>query len=266
MLCATPVYVFQPRKILLYKSVYVYCLYTVEERRLHYMMDVLTDTHQGMPHPICRDNVYEDGMNLFRQKQCTIVNEYPFRIRYTDERAYDTGGVARDFFTAFWEDAFVKHFDGGSLFVPSSHAQVDLSVFPTLGSILSFGYMTSGCVPTKIAFPTLCGVFLGPLTTIPDEIILDSFVDYICLHDSTLLREAIRRGKGETQFSGSFQTSLINALSRFGARENPSPSNITRLVVEVARHELVQKPACAVMALHSGLPKKTCSFLARLHC
>ena len=44
------------------------------------------------------------------------------------------------------------------------------------------------------------------------EIILDSFVDYICVHESTLLREAIQRGKNETTFSCCFQDSLINVL------------------------------------------------------
>ena len=46
-----------------------------------------------------------------------ILKEFPFRIRYEDERAVDTGGVCRDMFSAFWEEAHRKHFDGEKLLV-----------------------------------------------------------------------------------------------------------------------------------------------------
>ena len=39
-----------------------------------------------------------------------IVNEYPIHIKYNGEQAVDDGGVTRDMFSGFWEEAFHKLF------------------------------------------------------------------------------------------------------------------------------------------------------------
>lgn len=39
-----------------------------------------------------------------------ILEEYPFRVQYENELAVDTGGVCRDLFSAFWEEAYLKSF------------------------------------------------------------------------------------------------------------------------------------------------------------
>lgn len=68
--------------------------------RLKYMIDTL-NTHQGLPHCITRSCIFEDGVELYRKKLQEILDEFPFRICYDQERAVDTGGVCRDFFQAF---------------------------------------------------------------------------------------------------------------------------------------------------------------------
>ena len=67
--------------------------------------------------------------------------EYPLRISFVGEQAIDTGGVLRDMLSAFWEEAYLKHFDGAGLLTPIVHAQIDLSPLPILGSVLSHGYV-----------------------------------------------------------------------------------------------------------------------------
>lgn len=54
-----------------------------------------------------------------------------------NEHAVDSGGVARDMFSGFWLAAFQKFFDGSGSLVPATHPNVDMSVFPVLGTILS---------------------------------------------------------------------------------------------------------------------------------
>ena len=44
-----------------------------------------------------------------------ILKELPFRVQFKSERAVDTGGVSRDMFSSFWEEAYRKNFDGESL-------------------------------------------------------------------------------------------------------------------------------------------------------
>ena len=50
------------------------------------------------------------------------------------------GGVARDAFSAFWENAYLAMFDGESLLILAIHHKVDMNKFPVLGLILSHGY------------------------------------------------------------------------------------------------------------------------------
>jgi len=67
-----------------------------------------------------------------------ITKEFPL---HTNECAFDTGGVARDMLSAFWEQAYLNMFDGGNLFIPAVHHPVDMEKFPTLGAIISHGYL-----------------------------------------------------------------------------------------------------------------------------
>ena len=96
----------------------------VDGRRLKYMMDSL-DTHQGLPHYIKRSSIFDDAVTSTRMS---------FRI----------------FFMSIWELASFKYFDGGRLLIPAVHAQIDMSLFPVLGSILVHGFMTSGFLPVRI--------------------------------------------------------------------------------------------------------------------
>ena len=234
----------------------------MESKRECYLIDVL-DTRNGMPHLVRRDFVYDDCLKLYTLELDIILQEFPFRISYEDERAIDTGGVARDFFCAFWEVALVKHFDGSNLLVPSSHAQIDISVLPKLGCILAHGFMTTGFLPTKIAFPVIAATFLGPMVAIEDKILLESFIDYLCVFESNQLRQATLLAKQSVTFTKQLETALVNLLGRFGARESPTPGNIHKMVTEVARHELMMKPACSLLALHSGVPKEYLTFFSK---
>ena len=38
-------------------------------------------------------------------------------MKYLDERAMDTGGVARDMLSMFWESVYVKMLDGSTLLI-----------------------------------------------------------------------------------------------------------------------------------------------------
>ena len=72
-----------------------------------------------------------------------------------------TGGVSRDIFSAFWDKAYLKHFDGETLLVPAVHPNTELTTFPVLGTVLFHGFMVSGFLPVRIAFPVLALVLCG---------------------------------------------------------------------------------------------------------
>ena len=63
------------------------------------------------------------------QSNPSIVKEFPFTMRFKDKKAIDTGGVARDALSAFWEHAYLTMFDGGSLLIPAVHHKVNMKNF-----------------------------------------------------------------------------------------------------------------------------------------
>ena len=64
-----------------------------------------------------------------------FLGELPVKIHFSDERALDGGGVCRDMFSADWEEALKKFFDGQNVMIPVIHPDTDMSFLPLLGKI-----------------------------------------------------------------------------------------------------------------------------------
>ena len=75
----------------------------------------------GTPRPVNRENIYNDVIEMYQENIVDVLEEFPFQIQYEKERAVDTGGVCRDVFSPFCEEAYMylKHFDGEKLLVPA---------------------------------------------------------------------------------------------------------------------------------------------------
>ena len=213
------------------------------------------DTHGGLDRLVERENLYEDVMKMYRENLEELLEEFPFRISFKMERAVDTGGVCRDFFSAFWEEAYVKHFDGERLLVPAVHANTNLASLPLLGTILVHGFMVCGYLPVRIAFPIIAAIVCGPNVQINEDTLLESFVDYLSTHDSSILKEALEQ-RTLTKFIESMQTKLINMLSPLGCREIPIPSKIREIIQTIAHHEFIIKPLGILYAMRSGVPEE----------
>lgn len=190
-------------------------------------------------------------MLLYTSRLEQVLKEYPFRITYKNEKAIDTGGVSRDMFSAFWEIAYIKAFDGGNVLVPASHPSVDMGRLVILGTILSHGYMSSGFLPIRLAFPVMCSILLSPLCHVPDQMIMDSFIEFISTYEGAILRNAL----GQEKYDSDLTDRLIDIFSRFGCRDLPTPQNIVHLIRSIAKHEFLVKPLGALYALHSGIPE-----------
>lgn len=187
---------------------------------------------EGSPHLIRREHIYEDVIKLYRDFQ-RIADEFPFRIAFDDELAVDTGGVARDLFSGFWNVACKKHFDGasGGSLVPAIHPHVDMGIFPILGSIISHGYLACGFLPIECAFPILAATLLGPSIKIEDEILIRCFIDHLSMCDASVLREAIREIKaGSDSFSPKTLEALVSVLGNFSCRQVPTPGKFKAIL------------------------------------
>ena len=144
-------------------------------------------------HEIQRHEVYQNVLDLYHNNP-RIFTEYPFRVKLVNEMAIDAGGVSRDMFSAFGVDAYVSAFDGCNSLVPQAHPHIDIGIlFPVLGTILSHGFLATGMLPVRIAFPVIAAVVLGPMVDIPDSTYI-SLADNVSLYEGSLLK----RGFGVT--------------------------------------------------------------------
>lgn len=73
---------------------------------------------------------------MYNNNFSSVIKESSFWISYVLEQIVDTGGVCRDLYSAFWDIAYVKHFDGERLLVPAVNPTTDLQMLPVLGKIL----------------------------------------------------------------------------------------------------------------------------------
>lgn len=208
---------------------------------------------RGLTHVIKRTNIFQEMCALF--KQMNILNEFPFRVRFAGEQAVDTGGVSRDMFSSFWDEAFQQFFDGQTLMVP---VVTDMSALPLLGTIISHGYLVSGFLPVRIAFPVLAGILLGANVDIPDHVLLDTWNEYLCTYEAALIKDALVINS--PCFPKSMQHSLIGVLSRCGCREIPTPQTLRRILTQVASYEFHVKPVAAITTMSVGVPSMEQSF------
>ncbi len=157
-------------------------------------------------------------------------------------------------FSAFWEEAFKQFFDGQSLMTPVIHPHTDMTCLPTLGRILSHGYLVSGFLPIRIAFPVLASILLGQSTEVPKGILLDAFADSLCTFEAKVIRDALQFPASASRFPEETESSLISVLSRYSCREVPTPQSLKRLLIQVSSYEFQVKPLAAICSIRSGIP------------
>lgn len=218
-----------------------------------------------MTHSVTRTNLFDSVNSLYKSQGPKILEEYPFRVKFDGELGVDLGGVSRDMFSGYYEEMYEKVLDGASLLYPVVQPHTDLSSLPEVGMVISHAYLVSGCLPTRMVFPSLAQCLLGPATKIPCSILVESFLDSLSPYDASVLRDALREIRcGSARFSDSIECSLISTLSRFGLRKCPNPENIKSCLSQTARFEFLLKPAAVISATFSGVPRCHKSFWEQL--
>ena len=95
-----------------------------------------------------------------------LHNLKALQLEYKGERALETGDVMRDVFSAFWEEAIPRLFDGGSAVSPALTPHSEMIIYSIVGTVLSHGFLEAGFLPYRVAFPVIACAIKGPLTEI----------------------------------------------------------------------------------------------------
>ena len=219
----------------------------------------------GLTHTVQRGDIFNGVISLYQNNREQILQEYPFRIKFQGERAVDFGGVARDMFSAFYEETYERLFDGSSLLCPTVHPEMEMSVLTTVGFVISQAYMVTGILPVRIAFPCLAHSLLGTSATIPKSIIVEAFQDFISTHESNIVKRALEEVKQQLPaFSSEVKSGLISLLGHFNSRQVHSPGTFHQQVTNVATYEFLIKPTAALAMIHSGVPQQHRPFWDRM--
>ena len=205
----------------------------------------------GDTHIVYRKTLFDDVVQLYRNNTA-LLYENPFKVAFGGEQALDCGGVCREMYSGFWEDACKNLFDGSAQLIPITHNKSAMSVFPTLGYVLSHGYLTCGYIPCRIAFPTLAQIVLGSQIEIPDALLVSTFADSISPVEASFIKGCFTITA--SVFSSSCQDRIISILSRFGTREISTPGKLRDQIVEAAYHEFMMRPMAAISSINSGIP------------
>ncbi len=237
-----------------------YCFSLAENDRIMYM-ESLTLERACLPFKITRNTVFDDVVTLYKNQGSEVLQYYPFRVQFLGERAIDIGGVARDMFSAFFEMAYKKLFDGCSLLSPVVHPGMDVSTLKVIGFVISHAYLVTGLLPVQIAFPCLSLSLLGTSVTVSKSILLDSFVKSISIHEAGLVNQALTEIKsGASVFSATVMNGIVLLFSRFNVRELPTPEKFQDMLMNVAHYEFIAKPSSALSIINSGIPSQHIAF------
>ena len=153
-------------------------------------------------------------------------------------------------FSALWDIAYLWAFDGGNSLTTAIHPHMDMSIYAVLGSIISHGYLSTGFLPIQIAFPVLVACLKGPDTTIKDNILLDSFMDYVSSYEESVLRNALN----SHMITDEDLTNITSIPSRVGCRQKPTSANLRKLLTQIASHLFLIVPVGALYGMSGGVP------------
>ena len=129
----------------------------------------------------------------------------------------------------FSEKAYSVLFEGATTLIPMVHRQIDLSVYSILGRILSHGYLATGILPDRVALLTLIQSLLGAGVNIPQDILMEVFIDYIIVTERNTLKTTLN----DLAFPVPLLNKVMHTISRFGCRQIPKPSNVVTLIEQV---------------------------------
>ena len=218
-----------------------------DAKRIQYCLEKFPQP--GQAHTVNRAKIFDHVKKLFCSEQ--FLKEFPIYIEFEDEMAIDTGGVHRDMLSAFWEEAYKHFFDGSCLLVPSVHPNMDVSLMPTLGLVLSHGYLVSGFMPTRIAFPALASVLLDSPISFPTSMLIEAFAESLSVFEAGEIKKAL--ATDSSSFSKA-QNTIMSILSRFGCRVCPTPQNIESVTASTAKFVFQIQPMAAYSMITSGIP------------
>lgn len=212
-------------------------------------MDVL-DKLSGVTNVwVHRETVMRDLLKTYDNSR--EITQQLVTFSFHGEVGMDLDGLKREAYSLFWKQALEDYFEGSCTFVPRVSPEIEESTMRTLGRIISHQYVLTGIFPVHInrAFmvATLCG-----RQAVSDEDLVEAFLEYISENESQELK-AILAQSDQGELSDESCEFLLDFFSDYQVTKRPLASNLKATLVQVAKNELLSKPAMAMDGMREGL-------------
>ena len=180
-----------------------------------------------------RQDVFDELMKIYVKDRSILSHQ--LEVSLVDETA-KSDGVGREVYSIFLEQLLQVAFDGREEYAPIVLPEFGEEEHEVVGKILyHFFFINFALFPLQFCEVSLHSVFIGQYS---EQILIESFLRFISRKDSSVLTDALMKNKFDHGL-------VVEALSKFAFRANPTKNNIRNLVVRAAKSELITKPCAA---------------------
>ena len=185
-----------------------------------------------------RVNIIEEMVGHFKNKE--ILNT-DIAFNFIGEAGSDQRGVSREVYSAFWTDFLTGEAEGEESRVPAINTKWQEEEWNSVGRILLKGFTDHAVFPLKLNKAFTIALIHGEEHVSP-EMLLDSFMSYICPADRDLIKQIMSEGVKEEM-----KEDFIDFLDRFGCKLIPTEKDpIRSQIIQIAHNQLIQKPKYAL--------------------
>ncbi|XP_061194678.1 uncharacterized protein LOC133202815 [Saccostrea echinata] len=183
---------------------------------------------------IKRGNAFSDVMKFFVKQEFNLRTD-TLQLSILTEKGEDSGGVFRDAMSEFWDTFYLKHTEGSDVKIPTTVHIMKQEEWEAVAKVLVLSFKQEKYFPIQLSqiFLKKCIFDITPT----NEELLESFMAFLPDMDRGLIKDAL------DDFNGVEENELLDALSNFNLRVYPTKENFRKLLIELAHHELIQKPS-----------------------
>ena len=155
-------------------------------------------------------------------------------------------GVIREVYTLFWNEFSISMTIGERERVPFVRHDYFVEEWEAVGRILVKGYVSVSYFPTFLSKAFICYCIFG--NEVPDSLFIDSFTKYLSPVEEELIVDVMRKNQLPDEAD-----EFNDFLERFQCRRVVNNENLSKVILEIAKQELVQKPHLMIASLEPFL-------------
>ena len=185
-----------------------------------------------------RSRVCKDMISHFQDEKLTTR---PIVFEIIDDRGKPEKGagigVARDVFSLFWKAFGDSMTIGERERVPYVRHDHFINEWRAIGRILVQGYKMVSYFPMFLSRAFVAFCLFGD--AVPDSVVITSFKNYLSVDEEKLVENCLSADRDENELQSE---EVVDFLECFNCRTVLNEVNCQRVITEIAKQELIQKP------------------------